>query len=239
MSVIGENIIKNHTINEKTGALKVEFFYKGKLCPSKEIKGPIINQYIGYYLILQDLKDVLTWLKKIDDFHPKEGVKETENNKEFDTFKYVLSPENWKNDGMLVKALYYSCLVVYGKCFTQAKGRKVKLERKNIEKRLQKQHDLIMEYRNTIVAHSGEGEWENGKLYVLPTPKELLKNEGMNIHIEPIVNRLDYEDDRNSDESFQFLVEHLIDSVEKKKKSLFEVILKDIIIPKGTEYWYS
>ncbi len=239
MSSIGEYLVKNNKIDENNGSLEVEFIYKESKCSSKEISGPIVDQYIGYYLIIQDLHDVKVWLDKIDESHPNEGKQETESNRIYDVIRYKLTPDNWNSNGMLVKSLFYSCIVIYAKCFTQAKGRKIKLERKNIESKLHKRHDLIMEYRNTIVAHSGEGRWDSGQLYVLHTPKEFLGKEALNIHIEPITNRLDYEDDRNSVDSFRSLVEHVITKVEEKKKSVFEKILKEMIYPKGQEYWYK
>lgn len=239
MSTIGEHLVKNYKIDENNGSLEIEFIYKENKCPSKEISGSIVDQYIGYYLIIQDLHDVKVWLDKIDELHLNEGKQETASNRTDDVIRYKLTPDNWKSNGMLVKSLFYSCLVIYAKCFTQAKGRKIKLERKNIESKLHKKHDLIMEYRNTFVAHSGEGRWDSGQLYVLLTPKELLEKEAIEIHIEPITNRLDYEDDRNSVDSFRSLVEYMITKVEEKKKSIFERILNEMIYPKGPEYWYK
>ncbi|MCK4796393.1 MAG: hypothetical protein KAT05_03370 [Spirochaetes bacterium] len=238
MTNLAKHLKINYEIDENDGIINTEFKYKDKICPAKEINGPIIDHYIGYVLILQDLYDVLNWMKLINKMHSIQGDIEDDDNDSEVVFKYELTSGEWKNNGKIIKSLYFSCIILYAKCFTQAEGRKIKLERDNIDPKFLNKHIQIMDYRNSFVAHSGESQWDKGKGYVVITPEDF-KHEGIDVQLQPVLNRLDYEDDRKSKDSFFNLVESTIKYVEKKKKKIFDKIFKDIIKPKGADYWYS
>ena len=137
---------------------------------------------------------------------------------------------------LIIKSLFFSSLIFYGKCFTQAKGRGVKLERSIIPPEYHNKHDIIMTYRHTLAAHSGEGKWDTGKVNLVLPPN---KNSKVGIHIKPETYRLDFEDDRMDDDKFLELVNLVHTKVKAKSETIGQKIINEIIIPKGKEYWYK
>ncbi len=76
-------------------------------------------------------------------------------------------------DSDLYKSLYISAVVTYGKCFVQAKGRKVKLEIADIfsdDETMKKLHLDIMESRHQYIAHAGVTKFEHSKPVLVFTP---------------------------------------------------------------------
>lgn len=74
-----------------------------------------------------------------------------------------------KNDDIYASALTYAIISLYGKCFTDATGRKYpKLEPKNLfldNPDLEVHHKYLMELRHNFIAHRGETEGEIGISY--------------------------------------------------------------------------
>ena len=74
-----------------------------------------------------------------------------------------------KNSDIL-KALTISFIITYGKCYTQADGRKVKLDSKAIFKsnpELKEVHEFVMHERNNYIAHAGVTDLETAKTLIL------------------------------------------------------------------------
>jgi len=74
-----------------------------------------------------------------------------------------------KNSDIL-KALTVSFIITYGKCYTQADGRKVKLDSKDIFKNnseLKEIHEFLMHERNNYIAHAGNTDLETAKTLIL------------------------------------------------------------------------
>lgn len=232
MPRLDENLKTVVTIDSTTGEQVFTYFYKRKRCPTKLISGHLSKQYVGYYLIMKDLEDTKVWLKQAYDLIPKkkrrgEGLK----------YGYCLDQIGDKKNHMIVKSLFFSSLIFYGKCFTQAKGRGIKLDKKAIvPKDYHEKHDLIMEYRHTLAAHSGEDPWDTGKVRLLLPPQ---KGRNVGIHINPELHRLDFEDDSGSDYQFMELVNAVHKAVKIKSEKIGQKIINEIIIPKGRDFWYQ
>jgi len=73
-----------------------------------------------------------------------------------------ISPKNNRKKFDRLKALMVASFSFYGKLFTKADGRKIKLEKSifNDSKTLLKMHNELMELRHNYVAHSGEEKIE-------------------------------------------------------------------------------
>ncbi|EIF8949889.1 hypothetical protein LF048_003580, partial [Vibrio cholerae] len=59
---------------------------------------------------------------------------------------------------------FVAALTFYAKCFATCEGRKVKLEKKNLDDDFQKKHQLVIDLRNNFAAHSGAEKVEKVKV---------------------------------------------------------------------------
>ncbi len=229
MSKLADHLKVEATIDPKTGEQRFVYYYKRKRCPRALVKGPLCKQYIGYYLISKDLDDAESWLEIAYDLMPEQPDNISNDNEAFHR-KYLGEEKNH----MLIKSLFFSSLIFYGKCFAQAKGRGTKLERSIVPEMFQAKHDEIKEYRNSIAAHSGEGRWDTGVVSLLHPPK---KGKNIGIHIMPELNRLDFIDDRKEVTPFVELIQNVREAVKNKSDLIGQRIISDIIVPKGRDYW--
>ena len=232
MRSLSDHLTTKDKIDPKTGERQRIYYYKGKHCPTHLIKGPLAKQYIGYQLIMRDLEDAERWLTHAYDFFPKE---ESDHMKP-DEDRYRDNQIGDEKNHAIVKSLFFSSLIFYGKCFTQAKGRGVKLEKSIVPPGFHAKHDCIMEYRHTLAAHSGEGQWDTGKLRLLLPPK---KGSNIGPRINSELHRLDFEDDRMDKCQFLELIKIVHRNVKTKKDIIGQKIFKEIILPRGEDYWYK
>lgn len=112
----------------------------------------ISKQYAGYRLILKDLSTVKKIIAELRNFAPQ-------------TFPLVK------------QSLTFYAVITYGKCFSEAKGRGVSLNRKEALKLATTdqaaEHDQILHLRNQYVAHSGEGGYEHNLVVAALNHNEL------------------------------------------------------------------
>jgi len=202
---------------ETTGKLTRSYRLNGFDCPVVTLEDNLAKRQAGYTLIDLDLDDVKGWLSHAYEiFGPKEIIHDSQHKL---ITKYVLSSEN--KSLSIVKALWFSSIVVYAKCFTQAEGRGVKLERDMLSEPMRECHDKIMNYRHTIVAHAGITTLETAPLEIVLSPKSikggiLLKNN---------CKRVEFSDDRNEIITFSDLVNAVHEDVKIKRKKITKKIM--------------
>lgn len=115
-------------------------------------------------------------------------------------------------------------MTYYGKCFTLAQGRRVKLEESNLPAEFLPAHKKIMEFRHTIAAHSGEGSWDTGRLALIEpvdggaAPRALWSE----------LKFLQFHDDRDEEFGFLRLIEYLEKAVDEKMSVLRRKIFRNI-----------
>lgn len=144
----------------KMGLLTYEYHYQtksSKPCVVIEIDTGISRRFAAYALIEKDLRDTLSF---IDEYHQIED-------------KEII-----KGKDILLKALSRAIVITYGKCFTTAEGRRVKLEKNIISEACQAMHEELMNARHEYVAHAGNSAHELCKcVFLLPPEKKLLKGQ--------------------------------------------------------------
>jgi hypothetical protein len=95
------------------------------------INSDYAKRYMGYLLILEDLKSILLALDELK--------------------------KEWSKN-IIRESLSFYIVITYGKVFAKADVRKVKLDRKHLEK-IRKDliilHDILIDLRNKHVAHAG------------------------------------------------------------------------------------
>jgi hypothetical protein len=139
-------------IVNKDGSIGNKYYYKGIPAIKIPLQGGIATSIAGYTLIYHDLRMILLWLQIVIDEHKKIGLDKTKQS------IVRITPDNLRSKLDVIKGFMVASISFYGKLFTQAEGRKVKLE-KNIfqqNQELLKSHKDIMMYRHNFSAHSGK-----------------------------------------------------------------------------------
>jgi hypothetical protein len=116
---------------EKKDDLKIQVMHGDLECITVISNTKLARYMTGYGLIAKDLKQCLSCIDELRSLNnePKEIVR-------------------W--------ALYVAFHTTYGKCFTTANGRKIKLEANDcVPKEFKKAHEKIMILRNNYTAHAG------------------------------------------------------------------------------------
>ncbi|STX50464.1 Uncharacterised protein [Legionella busanensis] len=155
---VDDDWYEKKTINEQRVPV-FTYHYKRKSAsptPTILLKTKLAQNLCGYILIKKDIKDTILFIQ--------------EHNKLVQT-----SDNIGKN--IILKGLTRAIVITYGKCFTDADGRKIRLDKKFIKtKTNQEIHALLMEMRNQYVAHAGKSIHEKICLSLLcPPPKEVNK----------------------------------------------------------------
>ncbi|WP_420600718.1 hypothetical protein [Neptuniibacter sp.] len=197
--------------------LSNEYFYLDKKAPSVRMTDKISQQYAAYTLIEKDLRSVVFWLEEIERLSP-------------DQTDRVKDPDKMN----IIKGLFVAALTFYGKCFASCEGRKVKLERSNIDEEFQDAHDHVMILRHNFAAHSGAENFEEVSVSLALHPS---KKSDMKPKLYTELSQPDY----ISAESLAFkeLAAHLQKTTFAKRSSVGEVVLEKVVAPKGKMHWYK
>jgi hypothetical protein len=194
-----------------TGTISRNFFIEDQLCLKVPLNIPQAQQQAAYTLIELDLEDAKAWLS---DFHkllgPRTTLKPRADLPRHE--EYVLNESNIS--ARALKGLWFSTIILYAKCFTEAKGRRVKLDRSSVPAHLRACHDKIMIYRHTLVAHAGEGQLESADLDLVISPE----NSAPQYWIKNNVSRLGYVDDRHEQFTFEDLIKEVHHHVIAKRE---------------------
>lgn len=206
-----------------TGDFYNRYFYKRQPAFRVVLDTPKANVLAGYVLIEKDLRSAIIWIN-----HIRELLK---NDLNFtDSKGHVKSTYN-REQLNIVKGLFVAALTFYGKCFTACEGRKVKLEKSNLDEKFQQEHDNAMEFRNNFAAHSGAKKLEQVKTVIA-----LDKNRKAPPYL---VRELSQPDTLtiNSLNEFLTLFEYVRDFTVQKIETLEDKVYEDIL-SKGADYWY-
>lgn len=149
-----------------------EYFWKGEKCKVKELTSKQAKIIAAYGLIKKDLKFVEKTLQHAIEISNKITANQDLTSIHTNEAQFVIRDEfDFESD--LLKSLYISSIVTYGKCFVQAQGRRVKLEHKDVFSQrdsFEKQHLEIMEQRHQYIAHAGNTNHEHSKAVLIISP---------------------------------------------------------------------
>lgn len=214
-------------IDKTTDRIHFRYIHKRKTAPHVTVETPIARKLAGYTLIERDLRTVKTWLEMADSLNKREIDEST-------TGTQLLTGD--EDNDLIVKALFVAAFVFYGKCFAQAKGRKVKLEKEQLPIELQTTHDEIIQLRNNYAAHSGEIPFEFCVINLVFYPRKKHKSKSPFLLRESIQTQSlhSHPDDVHG---FIHLVEHLLCLVRDKLESLNAKVFEKEIHGKGLEFW--
>jgi hypothetical protein len=224
---LGDGWSKVTVLDPETSDFYNRYYYKRVKAKRIEITTPKAQVLASYTLIEKDLRSVAVWLDEIESMMNAD-TKLTENPKHrksgHDRTRYNL-----------VKGLFVAALTFYAKCFATCEGRKVKLEKKNLDENFQEKHQAAIDMRNNFAAHSGADKVEKVKVVLALDTK---RRKGA---IPYFTRELAQPDSYilESIAEFRDLVEHVKIFVDGKINTLNQKVLEDDIISKGGDYWYK
>jgi hypothetical protein len=219
-------------VDPKTYEIKHQNFLNGKECPKVSLSSQQAKNFAAYALIKKDLKYVLKAFKyAISIAH--EAVEEEEGG---DSFSYRTEIDA---DADILKAFYISGIVTYGRCFTKADGRRVKLEYKEMfnadEKELHKLHLELMEQRHQYVAHGGKTKYEKVNPILVLHPDKESDSIPTLMTVSFHVDGFGKKDFSEFLDLVKTVYERLNVMLDKKSKALYEREIK----PKDNKSWYE
>lgn len=202
------------------------YYYKNKICKRIILDSQLARQLAGYGLIEKDLRSAALWVKEIERIRGDDQVTDHRGSR--------ISPDRERYN--IVKGLFVAALTFYGKSFAQAEGRRVKLERRQIDPKFHDSHDEAISFRNNFAAHSGAKAIEKLRV-VLVLPPKTKKTELPNVYRE--LEQPDWMMPQGSESGLHELAEHARLIPLRKIDELNQKILAEEIAPKGYDYWAS
>jgi len=211
-------------VEPNTGKYYRKYFFKNQPAHRIVIDTPKAVILAGYRLIEKDLRCAIMWLS-----HIKEQLKDEPSF--IDPIGSVETPN--KEIFTIMKGLFVASLTFYGKCFATCEGRKVKLEKTNLDRKFQEEHANAIEYRHNYAAHSGAKKLEQAvTILALDKKKESNPYFGHELYQPDLISLDDLK-------RFVRLFEHAKDLTDKKIELLSDKVYEEDILPKGSDYWYS
>lgn len=199
--VIKESTVKNIKGEKKFCAV---LFEDGKPFPLIEIEPSTKYKYLGYLNIFHDLEFIKSCL--------------------------IYLYKNFDNEeiNFLKKSIWQSFIITYGKCFVNAKGRKIKLEPNSVFKKANKDllriHDELMELRHQYIAHSGINAYETLEVFLALdiTNEKIIK--GFYHSFKKVFTA-----GKENIKKYSILIEHIWQYVNNKVKEIDDKYQKHII----------
>lgn len=127
---------------EEIGHVRVCMDENNNILPIAIIKSPLADQYSGYGLIEKDISLCINTLN-------------------------MLMSLDLPGHEIIHQSLWFFFIITYGKCFSKAEGRKIKLDKNSLQhysEEERKAHEEIIELRNKYVSHSGIGIYEKNPI---------------------------------------------------------------------------
>lgn len=211
-------------IDSETGDFKSIYTFNGEVVESVKLRGRLADRASALSLILRDLQSAKDWYLGALAILDAKGVKSTglgyRGIQDLD-----VSSE--------VRALFVASVIFYGKAYSEAVGRRLKMERVWLDPSFFDNHDNIIDYRNNFAAHSGNLKYESAETSLL-----IFKQHGRTI-FQPVTDRkqlslfgLDENEGNITD-----LYDHAIEVVTKKYNETLIRIRKHVE-DKSISYWY-
>lgn len=210
------------TLDVESNKFKKIFIWDGKKCPSYEISWGKSEQLGRYSLIQKDIKQLIKMASIAEDLACDRVDIQTKN------YGYFFDTDD--EMALIIKALYISLVITYGKCFASAKGRRIKLDKDAVfnknNKHLEVLHEQLIEARNQYVAHGGNTNLESFSVSLIFQPNLSQKTTPMMSVDSYYVNSIS----KGSFKKYKKLFEHLNNFVVDKMRILSEKIYDEHII---------
>ncbi|MBW7886687.1 MAG: hypothetical protein H3C34_29475 [Caldilineaceae bacterium] len=209
-------------VEPDSGKVHRIYSYKGKVCKRIPLDSQLAKQLAGYVLIEKDLRSASLWLSEIQKIRGDDALLDARGNRRSsDRERYNV-----------VKALFVAALTFYGKAFAQAEGRRVKLERRQLNAEFHAAHDNAISFRNNFAAHSGAKSLERARVAIALPPKG--KHTPPNLYRE--MDQSDWAMQQEG-KTFAELFSHVHLIPVRKMAELERKIMDEEVLPLGYAYW--
>lgn len=227
MDKLGNNWSKQTILEADTGRAYNKYFYKRRPAIRVVIDSPKARALAGYTLIEKDLRSARIWTETIKSLLEADSVAV----KAKGSSKTHHDRETYNQ----IKGFFVAALTFYAKCFSSCEGRKIKLEKKNLNEEFHEDHDSVMEMRHNFAAHSGSSQFESVQVVIALDSN---RKKGTTPYFCRELKQPDSYTLKDMDKILR-LLEHAKSFADTKIEVLTEKVLRDDIIPKGADYWYS
>ena len=137
------------------GGKKHTIYRNGEHCKVARLESDPAERVASFQALLTDIYKMRTYLSLACEI----ATQKLESNLPLNKF----DPGN--RDQVICSSLYLSAVSLYGKCFTDSKGRKAKLEESSLNKKLSekqvKTHARLKHLRHNWIAHGGASDHES------------------------------------------------------------------------------
>ncbi|MGY9710126.1 hypothetical protein ACTM4A_18825 [Citrobacter freundii] len=212
-------------MDSSTGKFKVISTYNDMLIKSVILEGGVAARASSLSLILRDLESAYGWYKRALEIVQSDSIKNDSDDDYIEIDNLSISSE--------ARAFFVASITFYGKAFTEAVGRKLKMEKKWLDPRFHEMHDTFIEYRHNFAAHSGSESFEHAKTILILVPH---KSRGL--VYQPMTVRGQLSVIITPDSNVNELFEHAIETVTKKYTETLERIRKYVFTMPGN-YWVT
>lgn len=209
-------------VEPDSGKIHRIYSYKGKVCKRIPLDSQLAKRLAGYVLIEKDLRSAGLWLSEIQNIRGDDALLDQRGSRR--------SPDRERYN--IVKALFVAALTFYGKAFAQAEGRRVKLERRQLDAGFHKTHDDAISFRNNFAAHSGAKSLERARIAIALPPKG--KRTPPNLYRE--IDQPDWMMEGEG-KTFAELIAHAHLIPVRKMAELEQKIMEEEVLPLGYEFW--
>ncbi|MFK3797111.1 hypothetical protein [Pseudomonas sp. NPDC088444] len=137
------------------GGKKYTIYRNGRPCKVARLDGLPAERVAGFQALLTDIHKMRAYLSLACEIASETLKTESVLN----TF------DSGDRNQVVCSSLYLSAITLYGKCFTEAKGRRVKLEESQLKRRLSPDqveiHDKVKYLRDNWTGHGGVSDHES------------------------------------------------------------------------------
>lgn len=212
-------------LDSSTGKFKVISTYNKTLIKSVVLEGGIATRASSLSLMLRDLESAYDWYKRALEIVQSDTVKNDSGDNYIEIDNLSISSE--------ARAFFVASITFYGKAFTEAIGRKLKMEKKWLDPSFHEMHDTLIEYRHNFAAHSGSESFEHAKTILILVPH---KSRGL--VYQPVTVRGQLSVVITPDSNVNELFEHAIETVSKKYTETLARIRK-YVFTMPDNYWVT
>lgn len=218
-----EGLDVEYYIDSETGEFKAVYTFNNEIVDRIKLSGRIADRASSLSLIHRDLKSAKEWYQIANELAGRNELR-TDGKLYGNILDIDLSSE--------IRALFVASLTFYGKAFSEAKGRKLKMERDWLDSECFGLHDCIINYRHNFAAHSGNQDYESAETSLL-----LIRKNGKTFY-QAVTDRKQLSMIGVEDEHVDMinLFEHAIQVVEKKYNETLERI-RTYVMQKSYSFW--
>jgi hypothetical protein len=217
------NIEIRRTFDLETRTFETSHYLNGEPIPQVPLSGPLAIQGAGLGLIMGDLTSGLRWMQRVEQILVAEGYDGRPGTNRFKD----------RETGDEVKGLFIASLSFYAKAFTEAGGRRLKMQKEWLDESFRNTHEYFMIFRHNLAAHSGDQKIEQANLYLILVPAGTDTTD-FRLFTDRLQPDLALRDPAGN--TFLSLIAHARSKVEERFEKLTERVLK-VVVQRDVDFW--